>query len=42
MKRLSAEVICDAKAVLGEGPIWYDKRLLWVDIGGRTVHRLGL
>ena len=42
MRRLQAELISDARAQLGEGPIW-DARtgeLLWVDIMAGTVHRL--
>jgi len=40
--RLRAELLCDARAELGEGPIW-DARtseLLWVDITPGVVHRL--
>jgi len=39
---MSAEVelVVDAKAVLGEGPIWHaaGRRLYWVDIEGRLLH----
>ena len=35
----AVEIVCDAMAVLGEGPVWDDDRLLWVDIGTTTVHR---
>lgn len=32
---------CDAKAVLGEGPFWHPehRRLYWLDIDGRELHR---
>lgn len=35
------ELVCDATAELGEGPIWdwRDGCLWWVDILGRTLHR---
>jgi sugar lactone lactonase YvrE len=42
VRRLEAELISDARAQLGEGPIW-DARtgeLLWVDIMAGMVHRL--
>jgi sugar lactone lactonase YvrE len=38
---LTAELVVDARAVVGEGPVW-DARasvLWWVDIEGRHVHR---
>ena len=33
--------VCDAKAILGEGPYWdvTDQRLYWVDIKGCKIHR---
>jgi L-arabinonolactonase len=33
--------VCDAKAILGEGPYWdvIDQRLYWVDIKGKLIHR---
>jgi L-arabinonolactonase len=33
--------VCDAKAILGEGPYWdvADQRLYWVDIKGKLIHR---
>jgi D-xylonolactonase len=36
------ELIWDAKAILGEGPVWVDRdnALYWVDIKGCTIHRL--
>ena len=40
--RYEAELVVDARAVVGEGPVW-DARggvLWWVDIEGRLVHRL--
>ena len=42
MKRLRADLVLDAHAELGEGPIW-DARtaeLLWVDVMAGIVHRL--
>ncbi|HZS91897.1 MAG TPA: SMP-30/gluconolactonase/LRE family protein, partial [Chloroflexota bacterium] len=35
------ELVLDAHAVLGEGPIWLpaDNMLAWVDIMGHRVHR---
>lgn len=38
---MQAELLHDAKAKLGEGPIWHpeDQALYWVDIDGCTVHR---
>jgi sugar lactone lactonase YvrE len=37
----SAELVLDAHATLGEGPLWDGRtsELLWVDITGGTVHR---
>ena len=39
-KQISAELILDAKATLGEGPIWDVRRqvLYWVDISAGKVH----
>ena len=39
-KRLVAELLIDARATIGEGPVWDDarKRLLWVDIPRNHVH----
>jgi sugar lactone lactonase YvrE len=41
-KTITAELLDDARATLGEGPVWDDrlKRLLWVDIAAGLVHRL--
>jgi sugar lactone lactonase YvrE len=41
-RRLSADVVHSATALLGEGPIWDDESgtLLWVDIARAEVHRL--
>lgn len=36
---MHAELILDARAMLGEGALWHDERLLWVDIEGQAVHR---
>ncbi len=35
---------CDARAVLGEGPLWVarENAVYWVDIKGRALHRLAL
>ena len=37
---MQAELLLDAKAVLGEGPLWDSKSqsLLWLDIRGRRLH----
>jgi len=36
-----AELVLDARAARGEGPLWdvRDQRLIWVDIDGNAVHR---
>jgi sugar lactone lactonase YvrE len=38
---LQAELVLDAHAILGEGPVWDADRgvLWWVDIEGRRIHR---
>ena len=38
---MTAEVTCvwDLKATLGEGPIWYDGVLWFVDIKGKSIQR---
>jgi sugar lactone lactonase YvrE len=41
MRTLTAEVIDPAPCLLGEGPIWHEGTLHWVDIEGRAVHALG-
>lgn len=33
------DVVIEAGAVLGEGPVWVDDALWWVDIEGHRVHR---
>lgn len=38
MKRILAECIYPAGAVLGEGPFWDTDRLWWVDIERREIH----
>jgi sugar lactone lactonase YvrE len=40
--RLTAELMTDARAMIGEGPVWDHRgqRLLWVDIPNGVVHRL--
>ena len=39
---ITADVVVDAACALGEGPTWDapGERLLWLDIDGRTLHRL--
>ena len=37
---LRAELICDAKAELAEGPVWHDGALWWVNINVGTLNRL--
>ncbi len=36
-----AELVLDARAALGESPLWsaQEKKLYWVDISGRAIHR---
>ncbi len=38
---MKIELLCDAKAMLGEGPFWHpvEKRLYWLDIEGLLLHR---
>lgn len=36
---MKAELVYDARARLGEGALWHEGRLLWVDIEGCTVNR---
>ena len=37
---LTAELVIDAKAMLGEGSIWHpgEKKLYWIDIEGKALH----
>jgi sugar lactone lactonase YvrE len=37
---MSPDLLLDAHAILGEGPVWHPRhhRLLWVDIEGHAVH----
>jgi sugar lactone lactonase YvrE len=39
-----ARCVCDASALLGEGPLWVEREnaVYWVDIKGRALHRLVL
>jgi len=39
---ISAELLSDARAMLGEGPVWDERssRLLWLDIPEGVIHRL--
>jgi sugar lactone lactonase YvrE len=41
MQTFDAELVHDAAAVLGEGPLWDDREaaLYWLDIEGRRLHR---
>lgn len=32
------EPLNETRAILGEGPVWHDGELIWVDIEGRRVH----
>lgn len=36
---MHAELVLDARASLGEGALWHQEHLLWVDIEGGSVHR---
>jgi sugar lactone lactonase YvrE len=40
-RTITAELLDDARATIGEGPVWDDRsrRLLWVDIPAGLVHR---
>ena len=40
VKRISSELVYEAKAVTGEGSIWHPSRntLFWVDIEGQTLY----
>jgi len=38
MKLVAAECALRAGAVLGEGPVWHDRKLWWVDIESWRVH----
>ena len=41
MANLTAELVLDARAELGECPIWSveEQRLWWIDIDGKALHR---
>lgn len=41
MNALTAELVLDARAALGECPLWHpgEQALYWVDISGRRIHR---
>ncbi len=40
--RSGTRCVCDARALLGEGPLWVarENAVYWVDIKGRALHRL--
>ena len=40
MPDLKAEILYDARCKLGEGPVWHDDALWFVDIEGKKIHRL--
>ena len=42
MDKLNAELMVDARAMIGEGPVWDHggRRLFWVDIPNGIIHRL--
>jgi sugar lactone lactonase YvrE len=39
--RITAELVADVRATLGEGPVWDDREqcIWWVDILGESIHR---
>ncbi|MEM7623205.1 MAG: SMP-30/gluconolactonase/LRE family protein [Planctomycetota bacterium] len=39
MNATAATIACDARCTLGEGPVWWDDALWFVDIEGRSIHR---
>lgn len=39
VRELEAELVVDAGADLGEGPVWHDGHVYWIDIMGERVHR---
>ena len=39
MSTFTAEPVLPAQAQLGEGALWADNRLFWIDIEGRALHR---
>jgi sugar lactone lactonase YvrE len=39
MQEFDAQLALDAKCSLGEGPVWWDGALWFVDIEGRALHR---
>ncbi len=40
MRELQAQLICDARCILAEGPVWFENALWFVDIEGMRFHRL--
>jgi sugar lactone lactonase YvrE len=42
LRTITAELLDDARATIGEGPVWDDRsqRLLWVDVAAGVVHWL--
>lgn len=41
MRTHDAELAIDAKCLLGEGPVWWQGSVWWVDIEARRLHRCG-
>jgi sugar lactone lactonase YvrE len=39
MASRDVDVVIDASEILGEGPVWVDDSLWWVDIEGHRIHR---
>ena len=39
MTSREVDVVIDVAAILGEGPVWVDDSLWWVDIEGHRIHR---
>ena len=39
MTSRDVDVVIDIGAILGEGPVWVDDSLWWVDIEGHRIHR---
>ena len=39
MQKIAAELAHDSACILGEGPVWWEDALWFVDIEGRAIHR---